>query len=228
MINALIETLNKDYLKYVCIIENLKSDNKEILYLSSTSVAFKILPSNIVMIAGEVGFEKAVEKALFHEGIFFTPNAEIKKLLEEKKGIKSISCKQYLYGRQEIENSQVEIKKLSATQENIKVVKDNYTLGYSEAEIRHLLSDRLILGGFVDGEICGFVGMHEELSVGLLEVLDKFKRRGIGSILLKTCVNYFLDNNFVPFCHVRSENLASIELHKKLNCEPCSEEVYWF
>lgn len=227
MIDALICKFNKNYLKYVCIIENLKSKDKEILYLSNSSVAFKIIPSNIVMLAGEGDYENAVNSVLSFKGTFFTPNEEVKVLLQ-KRGLTPISCKQYLYGKQMVNSAGVSIEKLTATRENVKVVKDNYTLGYTEEQIEHLLSDRLILGGFLNGEICGFVGMHEELSVGLLEVLDKFKRRGIGSYLLSSCVNYFLDNGLVPFCHVRSENLASIKLHEKLNCKAYEKEVYWF
>ena len=222
------DILNKNYLKYVCIIENLKSEDKEILYLSSSCVAFKILPSGIIMLAGISDYENAVNSVINLSGTFFTPDGEIKDLLTKKKGLKTYPCKQYLYGRQVVEPMDIEIKRLTPTKENVKFVCENYSLGYTESQVYHVLKDRLLLGGYKNGKICGFVGMHEELSVGLLEVLKDFKRQGIGSYLLKTCVNYFLDNSLVPFCHVRSENIASIELHKKLNCKPYEYDVYWF
>jgi tRNA (guanine37-N1)-methyltransferase len=227
MVNRLIENFSKNYLKYVCIIENLKSKDKEVLYLSKTSVAFKILPSNIVMIAGEKDLDKAVLSVADFSATFFSPEEEVKVLLE-KKGLKPCRCKQYLYGVQQVENAMVDFKKLLCDDETIDFVQKNYSLGYTKEQVSHVLSDRALYGGFVNGEICGFVGVHEELSVGLLEVLEKFKRKGIGSFLLKTCVNEVIKSGYTAFCHVRSENVASIELHKKLNCQPYSEEVYWF
>ncbi|MBQ3234873.1 MAG: GNAT family N-acetyltransferase [Clostridia bacterium] len=227
MINALIEKFSENYLKYVCIIENLKSQDKEILYISNFSVAFRLIPSNIVMLAGVSDYENAVNAVPNLSSTIFTPDEEFKSLLIDR-GLGAIECKQYLYGDQQVESGEVEIKKLSATNENVKLVKENYSLNYTDEQIVNVLSGRFLLGGFIGGEICGFVGMHDELSVGLLQVLPKFKRRGIGSILLKTCVNYCIDNNFVPFCHVRSENFASIELHKKLNCKVYENNVFWF
>ena len=41
-------------------------------------------------------------------------------------------------------------------------------------------------------------------------------------------IDYFIDNGLVAFCHVRSENQASIELHKKLNCKMFENNVFWF
>lgn len=228
MIDALIETLNKNYLKYVCIIENLKRGEKEFFYLSKTSVAFKILPSGIIMIAGSGDIENAVLSVKHLTGTFFTPDVEIKDLIKKHLSLNECSCLQYLYGRQDIESKDIEFKKLGYDSETVEFVTKNYSLGYTKEQVYHVLKDKMLFGGFINGEICGFVGMHEELSVGLLEVLSKFKRQGIGSFLLKTCVNYFIDNGLVPFCHVRSENVASIELHKKLNCIPFDEFVYWF
>ncbi len=228
MINALIETLNKNYLKYVCIIENLKHGEKEFFYLSKTSVAFKILPSGIIMIAGSGDIENAVLSVKHLKGTFFTPDVEVKGFINEHLSLKEYPCLQYLYGKQDIEIKDIEFKKLGYDNETVEFVAKNYSLGYTKEQVYHVLKDKMLFGGYVNGEICGFVGQHEELSVGLLEVLEKFKRRGVGSFLLKTCVNYFIDNGLVPFCHVRSENTASIELHKKLNCEPYECMVYWF
>ena len=55
-----------------------------------------------------------------------------------------------------------------------------------------LLNSRFILGGYLGDNLVGFCGMHEERSVGLLEVLKDYRRKGYGSVLLKSTVNYFL------------------------------------
>ncbi|MFQ7452543.1 MAG: GNAT family N-acetyltransferase [Flavonifractor plautii] len=37
-----------------------------------------------------------------------------------------------------------------------------------------------MLGAFVDGTLAGFAGFHGEGSIGLLEVLPAYRRRGLG------------------------------------------------
>ena len=49
------------------------------------------------------------------------------------------------------------------------------------------VEDRLkagvIFGAFVDGRLAGFVGEHHEGSMGMLEVVPEFRRRGIAQAL---------------------------------------------
>lgn len=42
-----------------------------------------------------------------------------------------------------------------------------------------------MLGAFVDGTLAGFAGFHGEGSIGLLEVLPAYRRRGLGEALLR-------------------------------------------
>ena len=227
MFTKIIDYFNSNYDKYVCIIENLKLTKLEVEFLGEKSVAFKILPSNILMVAGDLSELENYLSEDFSASVIFTPNEDVAKVIAGKKGLSVNPCKQYFYNRYNIDNSSVVVKKLEPTFENAKIVSENYTLNYSIDEIIKLLQNRFILGGFVDGKLCGFVGMHEERSVGLLEVLKDFRRKGYGSILLKSAVNYFLDNNFAAFSHVRSNNIASIKLHEEIGARLFDEEVYW-
>ena len=45
-----------------------------------------------------------------------------------------------------------------------------------------------MLGAFVDGTLAGFAGFHGEGSIGLLEVLPAYRRRGLGEALLRGAV----------------------------------------
>ena len=59
------------------------------------------------------------------------------------------------------------------------------------------------------------------------EVLKDYRRKGYGSVLLKSTVNYFLKNNYPAFSHVRSDNQASIKLHAEIGAKLAKSEVYW-
>jgi len=84
-----------------------------------------------------------------------------------------------------------------------------------------------ICGGFLNEELCGFVGTHEEGSIGILKVLEKFRRRGFALELEGYMINIFLARGDIPFAQVNPSNKASINLHKKLGFELSKECLYW-
>ena len=50
-----------------------------------------------------------------------------------------------------------------------------------------------MLGAVVDGTLAGFAGFHGEGSIGLLEVLPAYRRRGLGEALLRGAVRLALE-----------------------------------
>jgi len=90
---------------------------------------------------------------------------------------------------------------------------------------RHLLHGA-IWGGFLDSELCGFVGIHEEGAIGMIKVLENFRGRGYASELTGCIVNIQLDKREIPFSQIEHDNEASIGLHKKLGFE-VSTDVYY-
>ncbi|MFQ9917932.1 MAG: GNAT family N-acetyltransferase [Flavonifractor plautii] len=54
-----------------------------------------------------------------------------------------------------------------------------------------------MLGAFVDGTLAGFAGFHGEGSIGLLEVLPAYRRRGLGEALLRGAVRLALERGAV-------------------------------
>jgi len=84
-----------------------------------------------------------------------------------------------------------------------------------------------MLGAFVNGEIAGFIGTHGELSIGLLEVLPAFRRRGLAFALEASMVNTLLAAGRLPFCQVRLGNDASFALQKKLGFTASDRTVRW-
>lgn len=228
MLDFLIENLNKNYEKYVCIIENLKNSEYETLYVSKTSICFILKPSNIIMVAGVDGdIVNAVNAIKSVTSVIFTPDENAVLLINKRFNLKVVDCFQYGYFKYDVDNELCLVKKIEPTIENAEFISKNYTLSYSIEEIMSLLLDKFMLGGYIGDEICAFIGMHEERSVGLLEVFEKFRRKGIGEFMVKKAVNYFIDNGFTPFSHVRCDNLPSINMQNKLKAKKLEEKVYW-
>ncbi len=86
---------------------------------------------------------------------------------------------------------------------------------------------RGVLGLFLDGEPAGFVGFHEEGSIGMLEVLPPFRRRGLGEVLQRGAVNLALERGQLPFGQVFVENAASLALQRRVGMELSQTKMFW-
>jgi GNAT superfamily N-acetyltransferase len=94
--------------------------------------------------------------------------------------------------------------------------------------IMKLIDNGQIYGAFVNGRLAGFIGIHLEGSIGMLEVLPDFRRRGIGYALESYIVNMMIKKGWTPFCEVFENNFSSINLQKKLGFELSNQYIYWF
>ena len=86
---------------------------------------------------------------------------------------------------------------------------------------------RGMLGAFVDGACAGFAGFHEEGSIGMLEVLPAYRRRGVGEALLRGAVRLALERGQYAFGQVLIDNAPSLALQKKVGMTVAREPLYW-
>ena len=88
-------------------------------------------------------------------------------------------------------------------------------------------ADRGIIGAFVEGRPAGFVGFHDEGSIGMLEVLPAYRRRGLGEVLQRAAVNLALERGQLPFGQVIDGNEASLALQRKLGMAVSRTTLFW-
>jgi len=111
----------------------------------------------------------------------------------------------------------VEIKKLDHQYDNFVwktygLIKDwDGGLEYAKQSI-----DFGMLGAFKDGECIGFIGTHSEGTMGMLEILPEFRRRGYGEALEESLVNMYIDQGRIPYCHIFETNEASLSLQRDM------------
>lgn len=73
-----------------------------------------------------------------------------------------------------------------------------------------------LFAGYLDGELCGFIGFHNDGSMGMLEVFPDFRRHHVGFALEQNLINEALRRGWVPYCHIYEGNTPSVNLQKKL------------
>ena len=84
-----------------------------------------------------------------------------------------------------------------------------------------------MLGAFVDGTLAGFAGFQGEGSIGLLEVLPAYRRRGLGEALLRGAVRLALERGQYAFGQVLIDNAPSLALQKKVGMTVAREPLFW-
>lgn len=75
--------------------------------------------------------------------------------------------------------------------------------------------------------LAGFIGLHGEGGIGMLEVFPEYRRRGLAAALVQGMVRRRLAEGAIPFGHIVKGNEPSLRLQKKLGFRFSEEFVYW-
>ena len=67
-----------------------------------------------------------------------------------------------------------------------------------------------MFGAFVGGDFAGFIGAHDERSIGLLYVLPDYRRLGLAFALEAVMTNHLLSIGRLPFCQVQAAERAFV------------------
>lgn len=82
-------------------------------------------------------------------------------------------------------------------------------------------------GGFFGEILAGFMGVHEEGSLGLLQVKKEFRRQKVAKALETYLTNLALSWGWIPYGQVTEENIISNKLQDSLGMYASKGKVYW-
>ncbi|MDE6401608.1 MAG: GNAT family N-acetyltransferase [Clostridiales bacterium] len=156
-----------------------------------------------------------------------------KKDLPETVGLYAPACKMFAYldpmpPAVELPSGVV-VKRLAPSL--AQTVMDAYTNrggSYTVEHMAKIMREKGIFGAIADGKLAGFIGMHGDGTMGMLEVFDGYKRCGIGAALERFLINYIMTFGRVPICDVYTDNPASLALQEKLGLTPATGHAFWF
>ncbi|MBO7377775.1 MAG: GNAT family N-acetyltransferase [Clostridia bacterium] len=119
------------------------------------------------------------------------------------------------------------IKRLEPTEENVEFVFKNYTLAFSREHLAFIMKNLGMYAAYTGENIAGFIGRHEERSIGLMEVLPEYRRMGVATELALFMINRVMDEGEIPYGQVIVDNEKSIAMQKKLGFTFSESHVYW-
>ena len=103
----------------------------------------------------------------------------------------------------------------SLTQEHAALAASVYHDG-DGAYIRNRIEHGALFGVFESDALAGFAGFHDDSSMGMLEILPPFRRRGYAAQLEAFLIAAALKEGRTPYCHVVDGNEASLHLQRKM------------
>ena len=113
------------------------------------------------------------------------------------------------------------------TKEDLPTVLEHYQLIRDpEILLEHITAGHM-WGVRKDGVLMGFIGIHSEGSMGLLEVFPEYRRMGLAFALEGFLINRHLEKGLIPYCQIFEDNAASLALQKKLGLSFAEGRVTW-
>lgn len=231
--NIANKMLSKDFLLNVDMLECMRRCSAEIIWASDEAVLLIDIPSQIYMLSANTSeaVRNLINKLPTDPKLIVTHDKFSFDLLNEKFNFnETMICYNTVYTKKtpiKILNSTVEVKRLTLEHKDI-IIKNYSKIDMVDTNyIENRLNANVMLGAFINNNLCGFIGNHEEGSIGMLEVFPEYMGKGIGSILQIAATNDALANNRYPYGQVVETNLASTALQKKLDFQFSKSKVYW-
>jgi len=201
--------------------EHIKRGNADIVFASGSAVLLKqrgeygdwFLAANDIRSAKDI-------IAMLPDTLYSSVVAHGKLLIDEAQRRQSFKrsmlCYGFRYTKKEPPSSSAvfDIKKL--TTEHFPVVREHYRTVDDDEYIQERIESGALFGAFEGGALLGFAGEHSEGSLGLLEVLPQYRRRGVASALASFLIAKQLSRGYVPYAHALCTNAASIAMQVKL------------
>lgn len=112
--------------------------------------------------------------------------------------------------------------------EYAELVAERYHLVDDPAYIRERIAKGQMYGAFLpEKRLVGFIGYHEEGSIGMLEVFPEYQHRHIGQALETYIMNLTLERGWTPYGQIIVGNEGSVALQQSLGLCLSKEQVIW-
>lgn len=223
---------------HIDMIEALRRENAKLLHAGEDGVLLREKKSGIYMLTASD--ETAAQAILEGCGILDEAAGEkefclvmhqdyMRERLTGELGLHAgAPCRQAVYTR----NTPLRVSggfSLRPLEERyLELILKTYRAAEDTEYIRGRAAKGVMYGAFLEESLAGFIGLHEEGSMGMLEVLEPYRRRGAALALESDCINRQLSLGFLPYCQIDTENEASFALQRKLGLRISEKELIWY
>ena len=224
----IIKKLSRKKRENIHIMELLSRGNGEVLYHEGDNLlVFDRKSGAYVMTAADLEqADKICDRIPADADMFVVSQEFLVEFLFEKFSVHpNIRCVQACFTRKEtLPVKHKDIRKLDES--FLDYVAEHYHRG-----TREYVQERIAAGamyGAFDGErIMGFIGLHDEGSMGLLYVEEAYRRQGVAASLESYLINRQLEWGWIPYGQISIDNEPSKKLQDKLGLYLSAGNVWW-
>ncbi len=224
-----LQYLNRNKLLHMGLIIPIMRNSADIIYASDDGVMIFDRNSYTYMISvDDITLGKSLIDNYGTKQLYMTCQKEIFDYLKQKYTFDDelISYQAvYLDKQKVILNNTLNIKVLDMS--HFDIVRRHYKTIDDPEYIEERIINNELFGGFKDDQLVGFIGIHAEGSMGLLEIFPEFRRLGYAYELEGYLINHFIELGICPYSQVNLANEKSLNLQKKIGCSISEELVYW-
>lgn len=229
---VIAKLLKKNKVMYIDMIENLRRGRGELLYSGEDGIIIRDAKAETYMLAAldESGAKHIVSRIPHEEGVWmFVVHQEclLSAMKERYHIMEKTPFKQTVYTNRVMLPVAGELSIQTLNEDYLAGILEHYRMAPSEEYIRERLISGNLFGAFVEGRLAGFAGIHAEGSLGMLEVLEAYRKQGIGRALEAYLINQHLSLGYTPYGNVVPDNEASIRLQEKIGLRISKEVMFW-
>lgn len=96
-----------------------------------------------------------------------------------------------------------------------------------DSYIKDRIRKKRMYGAFIGEELAGIIGIHNDDSIGMLYVYEKFRGRHIGKALHTYVINKMLSLDWMPYSQIMVGDEASLNLQKSLGMYMSKTPIIW-
>lgn len=223
-----LKFLNKNRLHNIDMIDSLESGESVVIYASDKGVMIYNLSGDSYSISAEGDIEKILVCAKPDADAFLVHQECFAPLVKNQFGLKNeMRCFTAVYTKPQGPEYKTDCEIKQLTLDYLDTVVATYSHVSNKEYIERRIRDNYMYGAFLDGELLGYIGIHDEGAMGMLEVLPQHRRKGIGYALEAFLINELLRKGRAPYAHVIEDNNASLSLQRKLGMEILKDKVIW-
>lgn len=220
--------LERDRIANITLIESIKHNHSETIYQDSECVLIYDIPSETMLLSSKSmsSVVKAL-KVLKEPADFLVIQKEYWKYVAKTFELeKSAEYYQAVYDSKKIH--------LVNDGEHYQLLKeDDMFLAekYYQTQNKQYLYARILNSSLwmcsVENKIVGFVGKHDDGSIGMLQVLPECRGIGYGKKLLRFITKVYLEREETPYSQISCSNEGSMYLHKNIGYSLSADTVIW-
>ncbi len=225
-----IAYLKQNPIAHMDLLEGIRRGTSDIRMASSKGVLLQDQKSQVYLLSTEDRmFQDEAFRQIQGAQMVVAHQIESVQRAQELFGYRRcIHCRQAVYeGKRPLAiHSQVRFETLSLS---FLPVLEQFYSGHADREyLQGRLEEGVMIGAFLEDYLVGFVGQHEEGSMGLLEVLPEYRGKGFGKALLAAAVNWQLERGQIPYSQIIDGNAKSYKLHQSMGFLITPQvSVYW-